>query len=94
MRGQKLALFLSSVLLLSGCALVGTQLDVNKLEREIESSLINQEIEIDYVECPSSMTGQTGDRWLCEAWDPYGFKLDISVEMTSSDGFVEWRVLY
>lgn len=89
-----ISMVLSSTLLLSGCSLGSIVVDTPRLEREIKSSFISQGIEIDYVDCPSSMVGQVGDTWLCEAWDPWGFKVDVRAEITSSDGFVEWRVAY
>lgn len=97
MRQRRLLAFgitMPAIAFLSGCSLGGIELDTPKLEREIRSSFITQGVEIDYVECPSSMVGQVGDTWLCEAWDPWGFKVDVRVEITSSDGFVEWRVAY
>lgn len=97
MRSRKfwaLAIALPALVVLSGCSLGGIELDRPKIEREIRSSFITQGVEIDYVECPRSMVGQVGDTWLCEAWDPWGFKVDVRVEITSSDGFVEWRVAY
>ena len=80
--------------LLTGCTLGGIEIDSPLLESEIESWFLTQGVEIDYVDCPNSMIGEVGDTWLCEAWDPWGFKVDVRVRITSSDGFVEWRVLY
>lgn len=82
-----------STLLLSGCVFGLVPLDTSTIENGIEDWLISSGVEIDYVECPSSMVGQTGDSWLCEAWDPWGFKLDIEVQMTSSDGYVQWWIV-
>lgn len=94
MKLGNVAIIIACLGLLSGCASSGIELDTPKIEREMRSSFIAQGVEIDYVECPSSMVGQVGDTWLCEAWDPWGFKVDVRVEITSSDGFVEWRVAY
>ena len=82
----------TSVLFLGGCGFGLVPLDVPLIEREIKASFLDNGVEIDHVECPDAMMGQTGDSWWCEAWDPWGFKVDVIVEMTSSDGFVEWRV--
>lgn len=84
---------ISIVLFLTGCGLGLTQLDSTRIENGIKDWFIESGVEIESVECPDSMAGKTGDTWWCEAWDPWGFKVDVIVEMTSSDGFVEWQVL-
>lgn len=78
--------------LLAGCGLGLLPLDVPLIEQEIEAWFWESGVEIDYVDCPTTMMGQTGDSWRCEAWDPWGFKVDVVVQMTSSDGYVEWWV--
>ena len=89
---MKKLLVIGSTLLLSGCVLGLVPLDVPKIEREIKAWFLESGVEIDYVECPDSMMGKTGDSWRCAAWDPWGFKVDVLVQMTSSDGYVEWRL--
>lgn len=91
---HKKTLMSAGVLLsLSGCAFGLTPLSPPLIESEIKSWFLENGVEIETVDCPSSMAGKPGDTWWCEAWDPWGFKVDVVVELTSSDGFVEWRVL-
>lgn len=97
-RIARASLLSAAALLLSGCSALaglgngGVILDVPKIENEILNSFTKQGTEIKTVECPSSMTGVTGDSWLCTATDPWNFSVNVRVTMTSSDGFVEWRV--
>jgi hypothetical protein len=79
---------------LAGAANGGTVLDSNTIENGIKDWFLEDGTEIETVECPSSMVGKTGDSWLCRATDPWGFGLDVRLTMTSSDGYVEWEVLY
>ncbi len=94
----KLGVIFGAAIVLSGCSTLaglsngGVILDVPKIEQEILNSFTKQGTEIETVECPSSMTGVTGDSWLCVATDPWNFSVNVRVTMTSSDGFVEWRV--
>lgn len=69
-------------------------LDVKKIEDGIKDSLTDQGIETAKVDCPDSMSGVTGDSWLCVATDPWDFSSNVRVTLTSSDGFVEWEIEY
>jgi Domain of unknown function (DUF4333) len=85
---------------LTGCSTItglangGTVLDARGIERSIVDWFAENDTEIATVECPATMTGVTGDSWLCVATDPWDFAVNVRVTMTSSDGFVEWQVEY
>ena len=89
---MKKLMMTASVLILSGCGIGLLPLDSAQIERGIKSWFNNSGVDISTVECPSSMMGKTGDTWRCRATDPWGFTVDVIVQMTSSDGYVEWRV--